>query len=305
MKIAVLGIGGVGGIVGGALAKNYTETYFYVRGKNLDAIRRRGLRVRSALLGDFTVQPKLASDSAEELGLMDVIFVSCKGYNLRAACESIAPMIKAETLVIPLLNGVIVSDMMRPMLPPCLLADGIIRVFSHLEQPGHIVQSYGPCSVILGMRDGGIPQKLEETAAIVGKAGIGTTLSDDILADSWNKYMMMCGNSVLFCCCDGPAGKVREHPDHMELVRAVAGELIAVAAASGVTMPADMADRYTENFSKLAPEAMSSLYRDLSGGKPPSETELDHIIGRMIELGRQYCVPTPYHKAAYERFTAK
>ncbi|WP_455965848.1 ketopantoate reductase family protein, partial [Cloacibacillus porcorum] len=228
MKIAVLGIGGVGGIVGGALAKNYTETYFYVRGKNLDAIRRRGLRVRSALLGDFTVQPKLASDSAEELGLMDVIFVSCKGYNLRAACESIAPMIKAETLVIPLLNGVIVSDMMRPMLPPCLLADGIIRVFSHLEQPGHIVQSYGPCSVILGMRDGGIPQKLEETAAIVGKAGIGTTLSDDILADSWNKYMMMCGNSVLFCCCDGPAGKVREHPDHMELVRAVAGELIAV-----------------------------------------------------------------------------
>lgn len=114
MKIAVLGIGGVGGIVGGALAKNYTETYFYVRGKNLDAIRRRGLRVRSALLGDFTVQPKLASDSAEELGLMDVIFVSCKGYNLRAACESIAPMIKAETLVIPLLNGVIVSDMMRP-----------------------------------------------------------------------------------------------------------------------------------------------------------------------------------------------
>lgn len=51
MKIAVLGIGGVGGIVGGALAKNYTETYFYVRGKNLDAIRRRGLRVRSALLG--------------------------------------------------------------------------------------------------------------------------------------------------------------------------------------------------------------------------------------------------------------
>ena len=167
------------------------------------------------------------------------------------------------------------------------------------------MQSYGPCGVILGMREGGIPQRLAETAAIVGKAGISTTLSDDILADSWNKYMMMCGNSVLFCCCDGPAGKVREHPGHKELVRAVAGELIAVAAASGVTMPADMADRYTENFSKLAPEAMSSLYLDLSGGKPPSETELDHIIGRMIELGRQYGVPTPYHKAAYERFAAK
>ncbi len=53
------------------------------------------------------------------------------------------------------------------------------------------------------------------------------------------------------------------------------------------------------------PDAMSSLYRDLSNGKPARETELDHIIGRMVEMGRRTGVPTPYHTIAYERFAGK
>ena len=50
---------------------------------------------------------------------------------------------------------------------------------------------------------------------------------------------------------------------------------------------------------------MSSLYRDLSSGKPVNQTELDHIIGRMVEMGRQTGVPTPYHTIAYERFASR
>ncbi len=305
MKIAVLGIGGVGGIVGGALAKSHAETYFCVRGKNLDAIRRDGLKVQSVAVGDFTVRPKLASDDAAALGVMDAVIISCKGYNLKAACLAAAPMVGPETAVIPLLNGVTVSDIMAPLLPPCVLADGVIRVFSHLEGPGHVVQSYGPCGVIVGMKDGSRPQKLEEAAAILNKAGIKTAVSGSIAADSWNKYMMMCGNSVVFCYYDGPAGRVREHPGHEKTLRAVAGEQIAVAAAQGIIMPADAADRFADNFAKLAPEAVSSLYRDLSGGRPAKETELDHLVGRLVELGRQANVPTPYHKMIYDRFAAK
>ena len=95
MKIAVFGIGGVGGIVGGALAKDHPDTYFYVRGDNLDAIHRNGLKVESAVFGDFTVRPKLASDKASELGVMDVILFFSPGgrfsggsYRTRAAGRS-------------------------------------------------------------------------------------------------------------------------------------------------------------------------------------------------------------------------
>ena len=167
------------------------------------------------------------------------------------------------------------------------------------------MQSYGPCGVIVGMKDGSRPQKLEEAAAILNRAGIKTAITGDIAADSWNKYMMMCGNSVVFCYYDGPAGRVREHPDHEKTLCAVAGEQIAVAAAKGIRMPAEAARRFAENFAKLAPEAVSSLYRDLSGGRPAKETELDHLVGRLVELGRQTNVPTPYHKMIYDRFAAK
>ena len=67
MKIAVFGIGGIGGLVGGALARKNAETYFIARGKTLEAIRSRGLQVESALLGDFTVRPKEAAESAGRL----------------------------------------------------------------------------------------------------------------------------------------------------------------------------------------------------------------------------------------------
>lgn len=305
MKIAVFGIGGVGGIVGGTLAKVHADTYFYVRGENLNAIRQNGLRVKSVLFGDFTVHPKLASDRAEEIGIMDAIFVSCKGYNLKAACEAITPMISPETVVIPLLNGVIVSDIMETLLPPCILADGAIRVFSWLEKPGQIMHNPGTCSIIFGMKDGSRPAKLEEIAAVLNKASIKTSLSDDIVLDSWAKYTLMCSNSVVFCYYDGPAGKVCLDPNYKNVLRAVTGELTAVAEAKGVMLPGDTADRYVNQFSKMPPETVTSLYRDLSSGKPAGETELDHIIGMMVELGRQTNIATPYHKAAYERFASK
>lgn len=302
MKIAVFGIGGVGGIVGGALAKGHADTYFLVRGENLNAIRRNGLKVQSVSLGDFVAHPKFASDNATELGVMDAIFVACKGYSLKTACEAITPMVGSKTVVIPLLNGVIVSEIMEPFLPPCILADGTIHVFSRLEKPGHIVQSAGLCSIALGMKDGSRPGLFEEIAAILNKAGIKTTLSDNILRDSWAKYVLMCSNSVMFCYYDGPAGKVHKDPDYEKVQRAVIGELIAVAAAKGVTLPEGTIDRYVAEFSKMPPDTMSSLYRDLSSGKPTKETELHHIIGRMVEFGQQTGVATPYHKEVYERF---
>jgi 2-dehydropantoate 2-reductase len=83
------------------------------------------------------------------------------------------------------------------------------------------------------------------------------------------------------------------------------GELVAVAAAKGVMLPADTAEKAAAVFSKMEPDAMSSLYRDLSSGKPVNQTELDHIIGRMVEMGRQTGVPTPYHTIAYERFASR
>lgn len=300
MKIAVAGIGGIGGLLGGVLAAKGADTYFYVRGENLKAIQDNGLKVDSVSWGSFTVRPAAASDNAEDLGVMDVIFVSCKGHALEAMCRGIAPMTGKNTLVVPLLNGVGVSDLMRPYLTECILADGVIWVFSHIEGPGHIAHTSGKCRIVFGMKDGSHPSVLDRLSAELNNAGTETRVSDNIRLDCWKKYLAMGGNSVLFCYYDGNTGEVRSHPEYKEVMRAIANEMISVAKALGIEMPEDSADKYVENFSSFSPETINSLYRDLISGVPPEKTELDHLIGSMIRLGKETGVKTPYHEAAYE-----
>ncbi|WP_083798331.1 ketopantoate reductase family protein [uncultured Pyramidobacter sp.] len=302
MKVGVFGIGGIGGFVGGALARVHGETYFCARGENLKAIRRGGLRVESVQLGNFTAVPAGISERAADLGVMDVLIVACKGYDLEASCAAMRPMIGARTLVIPLLNGVVVSEQMEPFLPPCLLADGTIRVFSHLEAPGVVVQTAGQCSVVLGMKDGSRPAALDAAAELLNRSGIETKVTDHIVRASWNKYVTMGSNSCVFCWYDGPAGKVLADPDHEKVIRAVIGEMTAVAAANGVDLPASLPDKLLDAFERMPADTVTSLYRDLSAGKYPARTELDHIIGRMVRLGRETGVPVPYHEAAYEKW---
>lgn len=300
MKIAVAGIGGIGGIVGGLLAAKGADTYFYVRGENLKAILANGLKVDSVIWGSFVARPKLASDNANDFGIMDTVLVCCKGQALEAMCRSIAPMVGKNTLVVPLLNGVGVSDLMRPYLPECILADGVIWVFSHIEGPGHIAHTERKCKIVFGMKDGSHPDILDSLSKVLNEAGIEARVSDDIQLDCWKKYLAMGGNSVLFCYYNGNTGEVRSHPEYKEVMRAIANEMISVAKALGIEMPEDSADKYVENFSSFSPETINSLYRDLISGVPPEKTELDHLIGSMIRLGKETGVKTPYHEAAYE-----
>ncbi|MDR0468520.1 MAG: 2-dehydropantoate 2-reductase [Peptococcaceae bacterium] len=301
MKIAVFGIGGVGGVVGGALARLHDETYFFARGENLRAIREGGLQVESAPLGNFTVQPKLVSDDAAVIGSVDVLLVTSKGYDMGEVCRTAAPMVAPATVVIPLLNGVNVPESMEPHLPPCILASGLIRIYCHQKKPGLVFHQSGG-AIAMGMRDGGAQPALNETAALLTEAGIPSAVSGDILLDVWKKYVNMCGNSTVYCWFDAPAGAVRQKSGYEGVIRAIVGELVSVAAAKGIRLPADTIDNQVEAFSKAQPETVTSLYRDLSGGKPAKQTELAHLVGMCVQMGKETGVSTPYHQAVFDKY---
>lgn len=303
MKIAVVGIGGVGGAVGGGLANKYPqETFFVARGENGRAIAENGLTVKSVKLGEFNAKPALVTDDPSEIGVVDVIFLSSKGHALADACKQITPMIAPQTIVIPLLNGVMVSEMMEPFLPPCVVADGTIHIFSSLVSPGVVEQTAGFYSIKFGIKDGSRPPLLDALAERLNACGIETEVSDRIAADSWAKFVMMCGNSVMFCHYDGPAGVVRAHDDWRDVSRAVTRELMAVARATGVDLPESLVAQRTEEFEDLPPQTMTSLFRDLANGKPATETELFHVIGRLVELADATGVAVPYHREALEKY---
>ncbi len=300
MNIAVVGLGGVGGFVGGALARVQPKTCFLARGENLAVIRQQGLTVDSRRLGRFCVVPVLATDDASQIGVVDAVIVAVKGYDLEETCRQIAPMIGPFTVVLPLLNGVIVSQLMEPLLPACILADGCINVFSYLTQPGMVWQKGESCRIVLGMRSGALPPELLTLALELEQAGMLIEVTKDIERASWAKYALMCGNSAVFARFDAPAGEIQKDSQKLAFLRGAYGELVDVAAAKGVRLPDSLVDQYMENFMALPPDTVSSLYRDLKAGK--KKTELSHIVGRLVQLGREAGVPTPCHEAVLMRY---
>jgi len=89
MKIAVIGLGGVGGYYGGKLAQKYAATrahdiFFLARGEHLTEIKRHGLKVLTQE-GDFTAIPTIATDNPKDLELVDLVFFCVKSYDLENA----------------------------------------------------------------------------------------------------------------------------------------------------------------------------------------------------------------------------
>src|SRR5689334_5152431 len=104
MRIAVVGTGGVGGYFGGRLAQAGEDLVFLARGAHLRAIREHGLQVESAD-GDFTVYPAQATDDPAQIGPVDLVLFTVKGWQLPQAIETMRQLVGSETFVVPLLNG--------------------------------------------------------------------------------------------------------------------------------------------------------------------------------------------------------
>src|ERR1044072_1422543 len=109
-RIAVLGIGGVGGFYGGKLARYFSkreevEVIFIAQGKQKEAIYAHGLKVAEGE-NEFTAYPDLVSDEPATLGKFDVLLFCVKAYSLTAAMESVKSNITSETIILPLMNGI-------------------------------------------------------------------------------------------------------------------------------------------------------------------------------------------------------
>lgn len=104
MRIAIFGSGSVGGYFGGRLSQAGEDVIFIARGEHLNTMRKDGLRVDS-INGDFTVQPVQTTDDPSQIGEVDMVLVGVKAWQVSEAAEAMRPMIGADTLVLPLQNG--------------------------------------------------------------------------------------------------------------------------------------------------------------------------------------------------------
>lgn len=293
MRIAMMGTGGIGGLIGARLAEIGADVSFVARGAHLKAMREKGLTVRSAL-GDVVLPKVMVSESTAEIGPVDLVIFAVKTYDGEKAAQLLGPLMKRSTRVVTLQNGIDSVEMLGRHVFPDQVIGGATYLSGFVSRPGEIVDAGGLPRVLIG---GFYDPQIRAFEEIGARAkGLGVRSIEDIDSVLWEKFVILCafsGGTALMRTSIGPILADTEGRFFMEQLR---DEGINIASAAGHPMSEDFVARSREIWTKLAPETKSSMANDLDRGKP---IEVAWLSGRMHELGIELGVPTPGHSAVY------
>jgi 2-dehydropantoate 2-reductase len=294
VRIAVVGAGGVGGYFGGRLAQAGQEVFLIARGEHLDAIRRKGLRVQS-LAGDFEVRTP-ASDDPAEVGPVDFVLFCVKSYETEPAAAPLRPLLRDDTAVVSLQNGVDNEDILARVLGEQHVIGGVAFIFSGIAEPGVIAQTGGPRRIFVGELDGSPSDRVDRLVSTCLAAGIDAETKTDIRLALWDKLAFICAQAGMTAAVRLPIGEIREVPEAMEMFRRIVEEVRTVAAAEGVKLDEEAMDRHEAFARSLEPGSFSSLHDDLVRG---NRMELEALHGSVVRRAGLYGVPVPACEAVY------
>jgi len=295
VRIAVVGVGGVGGYFGGRLAQAGADVIFIARGDNLAALREQGLRIES-IIGDAFVAPVQATDDPAQAGPVDMVLVATKTWQLDEAIDLMRPLIGPETGVVPLLNGVEASDRLAAALGESHALNGICYIFVARVAPGVVRHSGIHPLIIFGERDNRRTARVEALRDWLERAGVRVTVPPDIDAEVWRKFVFGATTSGLGAVTRAPMGLLRELPETRPLFIQGMREIVAVAQACGVALGEEAVTAALAQLDALPYETTASMQRDIMAGRP---SELEAQNGAVARLGAAAGVPTPLHTFIY------
>lgn len=300
MKIAVMGVGGTGGYFGGLLARAGEDVTFIARGRHLEALRTRGLQVKSPLFGDFVLNVR-ATDDPQEIGPVDLVLFCVKSYDTEVAAQQIIPIVGPQTMVLSLQNGIGNEERLAHILGEHAILGAVAFVTARIEAPGVILQSTKLSKLLIGELHGGISQRIHQLQETLEQSGINTEVRADIQVALWEKFLVICALSGMTALTRLPIGSVLACHETAEMTRRILAEVAEVARKRGIELPPDCVQRNYATLEKLEPQAYGSLYGDLISGH---RMELETLNGAVVHLAEEAGVDTPMNFAVYAALKA-
>jgi 2-dehydropantoate 2-reductase len=282
LRIAVLGPGGVGGLLGALLAAQGHAVTCLARPGTAEHIERSGLTVSSDRFGQFTAP---ASGTTRLERPVDVCLVTPKATQLEDALERVPADVLGTAVLLPLLNGLDHLHLLRERYPRARTVAATIQVAAHRSGPGTVRHDGTMATVTLA-------PGAEQLAAALRTTGIDVAERPDERGLLWAKLGFLAPLALMTTAMAAPLGAVRE--ERAEQLRAVVDEVAAVARADG----ADPDPAATLGLLHSLPAQMrSSMQRDAEAGQP---TELDAIGGAVLRAADRHRVDVPVTRRLVE-----
>lgn len=313
MKIAIVGAGGIGGYVGAKLALAGEDVTFIVRGANLEAIRKNGIKLIMNDGAEHVAANVKATNNYEEAGQQDVVILALKAHQLEAVVNDVPKLFGPETAVVTMQNGIpywyfhghggklagrVVESvdpkgLISKMIPAERVIGCVVYPASELIAPGVVKHIEGERFPI-GELNGSSSERANRISECFNKAGFKAPVLDNIRAEIWLKLWGNLTFNPISALAHSTLVDICQFPLTRELAADMMREAQAVANKLGIEFRVSL-DKRIAGAEKVG-KHKTSMLQDVEAGRAP---EIDALVGSVIELGRLTDTPTPHIDTVY------
>jgi len=312
-KVCVFGAGAIGGYVGGRLAmKGEADVSLVARGAHLAAMKANGLTLKQG--GETHVVRPMVTDDPKQLGPQDFIILTLKAHGLAGVIDQMMPLIGKDTAILFAQNGIpwwyfhgiggpLEGTRLESVDPggviwnrfgPERALGCVVWQAAEIEAPGVISHHYGD-RMPLGEPTGEKTERVQILSRLLTSAGVKSPVKPNLRNEIWLKLWGNLSFNPVSVLTQGTLVDLATDPGTRRVIRTMMEEARAVGEALGVSFAVD-ADERMDMAAKVGAHRTSML-QDVEAGRP---TELDALLGVVIELGRIVQISTPSLQLVYD-----
>ena len=288
MRVLVVGAGAIGGYFGGRLLQAGRDVTFLVRPGRAEQIKKNGFAVR--VLDQQPDELAVRAIVSKQIEApYDLVLVTCKAYDLESAMDGFAPALGPETAILPLLNGFRHLDILSERFGASRLLGGQCVITARLDERGHAVL-LGPMKVLtFGELNGAPSKRTVAIEATMQDAGFTVQVSNMILLEMWEKWVLLATFAGMTCLMRGVVGDIVA-AGATGLTDALLDECRQIAASQNQMIRPDVLQRIRGLLTQANSTAAASMLRDLERG---ARTEADHVLGDLLQRGSGLDIKSP------------
>lgn len=304
MNIAIIGLGGVGAYYGFYINEHAGDmdatVSFVARGEAYTRMKEDGLTLITKD-GRQVTKPDYVVDNIRELQAPDLVFICVKAYDLADVCTQLKGILKDETVIVQLMNGVDIYDRIRRILPTVTIAPACVYITSHIKEPAVVVQRGDFSKVIYGDHPAG-GRSIDIVGKVLEASKVDYRYSAHVERAIWKKYMFIASFGLVTAAYNSSMGTVYRDEKQHALARGVLGELWAISQKKNIGLQSDIVEVSMQTAEKIVEDSPTSLQLDVHSGK--GRSELDLFAGTIMRLGEEYGVETPHTERLYDTIKA-
>jgi 2-dehydropantoate 2-reductase len=313
VKIAIIGVGAIGGFVGARLAHGGEDVTFIARGANLDALRTRGIRL---LLGDGSEQAVRHVNATTDYavaGPQDVVILAMKAHQVEAVAPEVPRLFGPDTVVIPMQNGIpywyfhghggaLAGTQVRSVDPNGVISKNIPceRVIGCVVYPATELLSPGVIRHVEGNRfpvgepDGTSSERVKRVSECLIRGGLQAPVLSDIRAEIWLKLWGNLTFNPISALSRATLAGICQYPLSRSLAHDMMSEAQNIANKLGITFRVPIEKRITG--AERVGHHKTSMLQDVEAART---LEVDALLGSVVELARLTDTATPHLDTVY------